>query len=83
LSALVPGVLNPGAATHILCVVQAGSFAEHVVHTAQVDDGPVQDVRGPYCRVELSGGTQVRLTLTMTLRGGRPTCDAPVWEVSR
>ncbi|MFE4797763.1 hypothetical protein ACFRFL_22325 [Streptomyces sp. NPDC056708] len=75
-------LVNLGGTARSL-VVQAGSFAEHVVHTAQVDDGPVQDVGGPYCRVELSGGTQVRLTLTMTLRGGRPTCDAPVWEVSR
>lgn len=64
-------------------VVQAGSFAEHAVHTVRVDDGPVRDVGSPYCRVDLPGRTRVRLTLTMTLRGARPTCDAPSPEVSR
>ncbi|MER6105074.1 hypothetical protein ABT115_22830 [Streptomyces sp. NPDC001832] len=63
-------------------IVQAGSFAEHLVHTARVDDGPAQDVGGPYCRVELPGATRVRLTLTMTLRDGRPTYRSP-WEVAR
>ncbi|MEE1736852.1 hypothetical protein PUR49_10115 [Streptomyces sp. BE147] len=73
-------LVNLGGTARSL-VVQAGSFAEHVMHTAQVDDGPARDVGGPYCRVELPGGTQVRLTITMTLRGGRPTCDAPAGEV--
>jgi hypothetical protein len=63
-------------------IVQAGSFAEHLVHTARADDGPAQDVGGPYCRVELPGATRVRLTLTMTLHDSRPTYRSP-WEVAR
>ncbi|MFF2329807.1 MULTISPECIES: hypothetical protein [unclassified Streptomyces] len=63
-------------------VVQAGSFAEHLVHTVRVDEGQVQDVGGPYCRVELPGATRVRLTLTMTLHDGRPAARSP-WEVAR
>lgn len=63
-------------------IVQAGSFAEHLVHTVRVDDGPAQDVGGPYCRVDLPGATRVRLTLTMALRDGRPTYRSP-WEVAR
>ncbi|MFF0740217.1 hypothetical protein ACFYVL_07430 [Streptomyces sp. NPDC004111] len=71
------------AATARSLVVQAGAFAEHVVQTARADEGPAQGVGGPYCRVELPGGTALRLTLTMTLRAGRPTCEVPAWEVSR
>ncbi|MFB7136099.1 hypothetical protein ACFCZY_31440 [Streptomyces sp. NPDC056237] len=63
-------------------IVQAGSFAEHLVHTVRVDDGPAQDVGGPYCRVDLPGATRVRLTLTMAMRDGRPTYRSP-WEVAR
>ncbi|MFF7361802.1 hypothetical protein [Streptomyces sp. NPDC008125] len=75
-------LVNLGGTARSL-VVQAGAFAEHTVHTAQVDDGPVEDVGSPCCRVELPGGTQVRLTLTMTLRGTRPTCGTPFREEAR
>ncbi|MFE7621283.1 hypothetical protein [Streptomyces sp. NPDC057496] len=63
-------------------VVQAGSFAEHLVHTVRLDDGPAQDVEGHCCTVELPGRTRARLTLTMTLRAGRPSYRSP-WEVAR
>ncbi|MFF9510587.1 hypothetical protein ACF1BU_29310 [Streptomyces sp. NPDC014724] len=74
-------LVNLGGADRSV-VVQAGSFAEHLVHTVRVDDGPAQDVGGPYCRVDLPGATRVRLTLSMALRDGRPTYRSP-WEVAR
>lgn len=60
-------------------VVQAGTYAEHVVHTVRADDGPALPVEGPYVVVSLPGSAQVRLTLTMALRGGRPAYGTP-WE---
>ncbi|GAA2375216.1 hypothetical protein [Streptomyces cuspidosporus] len=74
----VAELVNLGDAARSV-VVQAGSFAEHVVHTVRVDDGPAHEVGGPYCRVELPGRTRVRLTLTMTLRAGRPAYNSP-WQ---
>ncbi|MFF8914738.1 hypothetical protein ACF08M_15815 [Streptomyces sp. NPDC015032] len=74
-------LVNLGSTPRSL-VVQAGSFAEHLVCTVRLDEGPVQDVDGRYCGVELPGATRVRLTPTLTLRGGRPTYRSP-WEVTR
>ncbi|MGW5351829.1 hypothetical protein ACWERV_15140 [Streptomyces sp. NPDC004031] len=63
-------------------VVQAGSFAEHVLHTVSADDGAPRPVEGRWCTVALPGGTRVRLTLTMTLRGAEPARTTP-WEAAR
>ncbi|MFB7915846.1 hypothetical protein [Streptomyces sp. NPDC056061] len=74
-------LVNLGGAPRSV-VVQAGSFAEHVVHTVRLDDGPVREVEGSWCAVELPGNTRARLTLTMTLRAARPSYRTP-WEVTR
>ncbi|MFF0865967.1 hypothetical protein ACFYUV_29735 [Nonomuraea sp. NPDC003560] len=73
---------NLGAAPRSL-VVQAGTFAEHVIHEVRADDEPPAPVEGPHVHVRLPGSTHVRLTLTMTLRGGTPTYEAPPMEVRR
>ncbi|WP_101783511.1 hypothetical protein [Nonomuraea indica] len=75
-------LVNLGAAPCSL-VVQAGAFAEHRLHTVRADDEAPRPVEGPYVGVRLPGATQVRLTLTMTLRAGTPTYAAPPWEVAR
>ncbi|MFD0662588.1 hypothetical protein [Thermocatellispora tengchongensis] len=75
-------LVNLGAAPCSL-VVQAGAFAEHRIHTVRADDEAPRPVEGPYVGVRLPGATQVRLTLTMTLRAGRPTYAAPPWEIAR
>ena len=72
-------LVNLGTAPRT-AVLQGGSFAEHLLHTVRADDGPAQQVEGRYCTIRLPGGTRVRLTLTMTLRGGEPTRHSP-WEV--
>ncbi|WP_037853713.1 hypothetical protein [Streptomyces sp. NRRL S-340] len=77
----VAELVNLGDAARSV-VVQAGSFAEHVVHTVCADDGPAHQVDGPYCRVELPGRTRVRLTLTVPLRAGRPAYNSP-WQEGR
>lgn len=74
-------LVNLGAAARTV-LLQAGSFAEHVLHTVRADDGAALPVEGRYCKVALPGGTRVRLTLTMTLRGADPARNSP-WEVAR
>ncbi|MBB2915346.1 hypothetical protein FHS43_006666 [Streptosporangium becharense] len=73
-------LVNLGTAPQSV-VVQAGTFAEHLVHTVSADDQPPEQAGSPYVSVRLPGSTQVRLTLTMTLRGATPTYRAP-WEVT-
>ncbi|MGY0488440.1 hypothetical protein [Streptomyces sp. WG-D5] len=63
-------------------LLRTGSFAEHRITTVRVDDdGPVQPVDGPHCRVDLPGGTRIRLTLTLALHAARPACASP-WEAT-
>lgn len=76
----VVDLVNLGTAPREI-LLQAGSFAEHVLHAVRADDGPAQPVEGRYCKVVLPGGTRVRLTLAMTLRGAEPARRFP-WEVS-
>ncbi|WP_335972270.1 hypothetical protein [Streptomyces sp. CA2R106] len=74
-------LVNTGTAPRTL-LVQAGSFAEHVLHSVRADDGDTLPVRGRYVKVALPGGSQVRLTLAMTLRGAEPARTSP-WQEAR
>ncbi|MCP2324227.1 hypothetical protein HDA40_002734 [Hamadaea flava] len=60
-------------------VVQAGTYAEHELRTVGVDDDAPQPVEGRYVTVRLPAQTQVRLTLTLTLRAVPPMVQTP-WE---
>ncbi|MGW4794791.1 hypothetical protein ACWEPC_20510 [Nonomuraea sp. NPDC004297] len=75
-------LVNLGGAPCSL-VVQGGAFAEHRIDTARADDDAPRPVGGPYVAVRLPAASQVRLTLTMTLRAERPTYATPPWEVAR
>lgn len=53
--------------------MQGGSFAEHRISTAALDDGPAEDVGGPRVTVRLEPRAQARLTLALELRAATPT----------